>query len=254
MPITYHDAGRTIQRRLTSSVEAGQLVEAVPEIAVDVNASPTANVGLTTSISKKVDHPVYDRTPSSSIDVGQKVTVSVDEGVAIGVTPTASIGLNSSISKEVDHPVYDRTLSSSIDVGQLVDVTVNTAQNITISPTSPVSVSSSVTTEVDDPNSATLTFSDGTAESFTKEGPNTASHSASWQDGQSPYDFKIFKSSSETTQIYSELSTFSTSDSDSGYATPDISDLGIGDSVYFKVTDDNGNTDTTSVSVGVSGF
>jgi len=125
MPITNHDAGRTIQKRLTSSVEAGQFVEAVPEIAVDVNASPTANVGLTTSISKKVDHPVYDRSPSSNIDVGQKVTVSVDEGVAIGVTPTASVGLNSSISKEVEHPVYDRTPSSDINVGQVADVTSN---------------------------------------------------------------------------------------------------------------------------------
>jgi hypothetical protein len=94
-------------------------------------------------------------------------------------------------------------------------------------------------------------FSDGVSESFTKEGSSSASHSASWDGSAAPYTFEIFKDSNQSTLIWS-TNTSTTSDSQSNYQTVDISDLTFGSLVYFKVTDNNGNSSTTSVSTSVA--
>jgi len=191
------------------------------------------------------------KAPESEVPVQQSVSASTDTAVQVNVSPTSAVGVSTTENLEVVTTVQ---ASSTVGVGQSVNASTDTASQPNVSPTSSVGVSSSTTTEINTPTSGP-TFSDGAPETFTKEGSNTASHSASWNGSAAPYTLEVYKSSSEQFLIYKNTGISGTSDNPSSYTTlTGISSLSFGDSVHFKVQDGNGNTATESVLVSVSSF
>jgi hypothetical protein len=136
-----------VAKSVSSVISVGQKVGASVDEAAKVTASPTSAVDLSSTTTKEVELPLYERTATSTIDVGQSVSTSVDTAAQVTVSPTSAVDLSSSATKEIELPLYERTASSAIDVGQSVNATTDTSQTVSVSPTSQVGVNSSVDSE-----------------------------------------------------------------------------------------------------------